>query len=77
MSRPVSMEEIRQLSVAERVLLVEEIWDTICDEDESWALSDEQRRELENRVAAQRENPQAGSTWDEVKAGLRTSLARS
>ena len=71
MNQPVSMDDIRQLSIAERLLLVEEIWDSISDEPDSWTLSPEQRAELENRAAAHRENPDEGFSWDEVKASLR------
>ena len=71
MSRPVSMDDIRQLSVAERLLLVEEIWDSISQEPDSWTLSPAQRDELQRRVAAHRDNPDEGSSWADVKAGLR------
>jgi putative addiction module component (TIGR02574 family) len=71
MSQPILISEIRQLSVAERLLLVEEIWDSISDEPDSWSLSPEQRQELERRADAHRRNPDEGCTWNEVKAGLR------
>ena len=71
MSQSVSMNDIRQLSVAERLLLVEEIWDSISDEPDSWTLSPVQREELQRRAAAHRANPDEGSSWAEVKAGLR------
>lgn len=71
-SRPVSIDEIRQLSVAERVLLVEEIWDSISDEADSWTLMPQQQLALEKRVASHEANPEEGSIWEEVKAGLRT-----
>ena len=67
----VSMDEIRQLSIAERLLLVEEIWDSISDDPDSWTLSPEQREELERRAAAHCKDPAEGCTWDEVKASLR------
>ena len=71
MNQPVSIDDIRRLSVAERLLLVEEIWDSISDEPDSWSLSPEQRQELERRAATHRQNPDEGSSWDEVKASLR------
>jgi putative addiction module component (TIGR02574 family) len=70
MIRPVSIDEIRQLSVAERLLLVEEIWDSISTDADSWSLSPEQEQELARRAAAHEANPEEGSTWEEVKAGL-------
>jgi putative addiction module component (TIGR02574 family) len=62
---------IDQLSVAERVLLVEEIWDSISEEGEEIPLTDAQRQDLARRVAAYEANPRSGSAWDEVKARLR------
>lgn len=72
MSNRVSIEDIRSLSVAERVQLVEEIRDSIADEPESWTLSPAQQTELKRRSAAHDAAPQEGSSWDEVKAGLRS-----
>ncbi|MHC4880770.1 MAG: addiction module protein [Planctomycetota bacterium] len=71
MAQPVSMDDIRQLSVAERLLLVEEIWDSISDEPDSWSLSPGQRDELQRRVDAHQASPNEGSSWQDVKAGLR------
>jgi putative addiction module component (TIGR02574 family) len=61
---------IDRLSIAERILLVEEIWDSIADKPEEVPLTDAQREELERRLAAYEANPRAGSTWEEVKARL-------
>ena len=62
---------IDQLSVAQRLLLVEEIWDSIAAEDET-PLTEPQRQDLERRLAAYEANPKAGSSWEEVKARLRS-----
>jgi putative addiction module component (TIGR02574 family) len=59
-----------QLSVAERILLVEEIWDSIAAEAENLPLSEAQQQDLKRRVAAYEANPKAGSNWEEVKARL-------
>jgi putative addiction module component (TIGR02574 family) len=60
-----------RLSVAERILLVEEIWDSIARDAMEIPLTDSQRQDLERRLAAYEANPKAGSSWDEVKARLR------
>ena len=54
---------IDQLNVAQRILLVEDIWDTIADADgeEEIPLTEAQRLDLERRVAAYEANPKAGS----------------
>jgi putative addiction module component (TIGR02574 family) len=61
---------IDRLSFAERLLLVEEIWDSIAAEAEKQPITDAQRRDLERRVAEYEANPKAGSTWEAVKARL-------
>jgi putative addiction module component (TIGR02574 family) len=62
---------IDQLSIAQRILLVEEIWDSIAAEAESLPLTEPQKQDLQRRVAAYEANPKAGSNWEEVKARLR------
>jgi putative addiction module component (TIGR02574 family) len=57
---------IDRLSVAERIQLVEDIWDTIATETADLPLTEAQRVDLERRLAEHRANPQAGSTWEEV-----------
>jgi putative addiction module component (TIGR02574 family) len=61
---------IDQLSVAERILLVEEIWDSIADEASAMPLTEAQKQDLQRRLAAYEANPKAGSSWEEVKARL-------
>lgn len=62
---------IDRLSVAERILLVEEIWDSIATDPDQIPLTDSQRQDLERRIAEQQANPQPGSTWEEVEKRLR------
>lgn len=63
---------IDQLSVAQRILLVEEIWESIAEEAEEVPLTEAQQQDLQRRLAAYEANPKAGSTWEEVKARLRS-----
>lgn len=62
---------IDQLSIAQRILLVEEIWDTIADEEAEVPITEAQRQDLQRRIEAYEANPKAGSSWEEVKARLR------
>jgi putative addiction module component (TIGR02574 family) len=70
MPKKVSITDVLELSPAERILLVEEIWDSIASVPESVELSDAQREELDRRLAAYRANPNAGDPWDVVKARI-------
>lgn len=64
------MSDILALSVAERIRLLEDIWDSIAEVPEAVELTDAQRRELDRRLDSYRENPSAGSAWDAVKARI-------
>lgn len=59
-----------RLSVAERILLVEELWDSIASSPEAFTLTDAHRQDLDRRLEQYRDNPKAGSPWKEVKTRL-------
>jgi putative addiction module component (TIGR02574 family) len=61
-------EQAKNLSIPDRIRLVEEIWDTIAEENEAVELTDAQKRELDRRMELVRNNPGQGRTWDEIKA---------
>ena len=60
----------RTLSIAERIQLVEDIWDSIATDAESMALTIAQREELRRRVAAHEADPSSAVPWDTVRAEL-------
>ena len=59
-----------RLSAAERIILVEELWDSVAASPEAGSLSEAHREDLQRRLDAHRDNPKAGSPWAEVKARL-------
>ena len=63
--------EIHHMSLTERIQLLGDVWDSIADEPDAWELTQEQKNELDRRVAAYEANPKNTFTWDEVKASLR------
>ncbi len=67
---------IDQLNVDERLALIEEIWATICADAKVFPLTDEQRAELDRRVADDDSFPDDVIPWDEVKAAARSRLGR-
>lgn len=69
----VSLSDILELSVAERIRLTQEIWDSILEFPESVRLTEEQRRMLDERIEDLARDPQAGSPWPEVKARILAS----
>ena len=61
-------EQAKKLSIPDRIVLVEEIWDTIAEENQAFELTDSQRRELDRRLESAKSNPGQGRTWDEIKS---------
>lgn len=71
---PSNLAEILKLSVTERLLLVEAIWDSIIDEKEKnkeYTLSIDQINFLEEEITNYAKNPEEGKTWEEIKNRLR------
>ena len=66
-----SLAEITRLSTAERIQLVEDIWDTIAMQPEEVALTEAQTQELDRRLEAYQQDPLAGASWQEVQQRVR------
>ncbi len=60
--------QIKNLSVSERILLAEEIWDSVAEENKSFVLSSSQKEELERRLELFNQNPNAGRNWEEIRS---------
>jgi putative addiction module component (TIGR02574 family) len=64
-------EELFKLSAAERLELVEELWDSLSDDDQALALTDEQREDLARRLAEADADPTGGAPADLVFERIR------
>jgi len=62
--------DIRSLSVADRVRLAEQIWDSVIEDEAEFSLSEAQEDVLRHRIATHRANPERGRSWEQVKADL-------
>ena len=63
--------DFRKLSVAERIQLVEDIWDSLAVEgSEAVQLTDAQRQELQRRLKAHEADPSSAIPWEQVRAEL-------
>ena len=58
---------IQQLSQSERILLAEELWDSVAKNQDDLEVTDSQRKILDARMAAYKASPNEGSSWEEVK----------
>ena len=59
--------DILNLSVSERIQLVQDIWDSIAEVPDSVPLTDEQKAELDRRLDAYHMDPNACSPWSFVR----------
>ncbi|ASK36064.1 MAG TPA: addiction module protein [Alcanivorax sp.] len=62
--------EIQSLTVSERILLAEALWDSIVAEQADIELTDAQKEELDRRLAAFEIDQDEGSSWSSVKARI-------
>ena len=58
------------LSKAEKILRVQDLWDEIASSPGEIPLTEAQRSEAERRLIEHEQNPKECSTWDEVKHRL-------
>jgi putative addiction module component (TIGR02574 family) len=64
-------ESIFKLSRAERLQLVEDLWDSIAQEDAALPSSEAKRAELRRRKDRFLKDPSSGRTWEQVKERAR------
>lgn len=69
-NHPLLKLDISELSIAERIQLAEDLWDSILNNPEELVLSEAQEQELDRRLEQYQRDPDAGSTWEEVKQRL-------
>lgn len=69
-THPLLKVEISQLSIAERIQLAEDLWDSILEQQDELPLTEAQLQELDRRLERYQQEPTAGSTWEDVKQRL-------
>ncbi len=63
--------DVLELSVPERIELVEDIWDSLAAVPESIPLTSAQRKELDRRLENYHKDPKAGSPWEIVRERIK------
>ena len=66
--------KIRKLSVVERIKLVDEIWDSIAEEQAQVEITEAQREEIDRRLLSYREGRERGIPWEVVKEKVQNGL---
>ena len=65
-----SIQQILKLSLSERILLVETIWDSVEADSKHIPVTEEQIGIVEKRLAEYKKNPTKVKSWDKVKRDL-------
>jgi putative addiction module component (TIGR02574 family) len=68
--------EVFELETSEKLQLVEDLWDSIAAHPESVPVPDWQKTELRRRKQKRLKNPDAGSSWADVKRRIRARHGR-
>ncbi len=55
-----------ELSIPERIQLVEDVWDTIATEAAAVELTEDEKKIIDKRLEAYHKNPDLGSPWEDV-----------
>ncbi len=69
-------ESVFDLSAAEKLQLVEDLWDDLAATPENVPIHDWQVQELERRKANLSNNSASGLSWEEVKRRIRSRHGR-
>ncbi len=67
-----TFDAIKQLSVDERMLLAEKIWNSIHSEQELLEVTKTQKAELDRRLDSFHASRDEGCSWDQVKRRIKT-----
>ncbi len=73
----ISVADILELPVQERIQLVELIWESIAAFPQAIAVSPELKSDLNARLVEFERDPEAGYAWDQVKAQLKNGSWRT
>jgi putative addiction module component (TIGR02574 family) len=65
------LEQVMKMSVDEKLQLISAIWESMTKDPDKTPVPNWQLQELERRIESQRQDPQPGQTWDEVKREIR------
>lgn len=68
----ITVADTRDMGVEEVIALIEGLWERVAEETASQSLPDWQRDELDRRIAEEDAGEAGGSSWDDVKARIRT-----
>jgi putative addiction module component (TIGR02574 family) len=68
--KTIPVADLLELPVTERIRLVELLWDSIAAVPDEVSIPDELKAELNRRLAEFEADPEAGSSWEEVRSRI-------
>ena len=71
MNAPTDQQQLRAMSVFERLRLLEHAWSSLADDPDALAVPEWHRAELYARRAAHRDDPDAARDWTAIREELR------
>ncbi len=63
----IARKDIVNLSVAERIELIGDLWDSMAEVPQAIELTEAQKAELDRRLEAHHKDPSAGAPWPVVR----------
>lgn len=67
MKKRISVSDVAEFSIAERIQFVEDVWDSIAVLPDQVNMTDDVKKELDKRLESYHRNPDSGSPWEEVR----------
>jgi putative addiction module component (TIGR02574 family) len=66
----VTLADVLELSVSERIQLAEDIWDSVATMPQPIRLTEAQREELDRRLDDYHQHPEDGISWESLKGQI-------
>ena len=64
---------LQELTPSEKILLAEELWDSVASDEQLFPLTEDQKAELDARLASYSANPEEGDSWIKVRNRISNS----
>ena len=64
---------LQELTASEKILLAEELWDSVASDEQLFPLTEDQKAELDARLASYSINPEEGDSWENVRNRISNS----
>jgi len=71
MNAPIDQQQLRAMSISERLRLLEDVWSSLAENPDGLAVPEWHRAELDARRAAHRDDPDAARDWSPIREELR------